>query len=381
MSLELFAKKSENSYLGIAVVITCIGLYGIVQVFFNGQESSYNVSREMPLGLLLLGYAFFVGLSVGLSTLAALVHIFDFKVFCYKPKHISLMALTFLIAAFWTIFWELGGPFQLQVLRFVRYYINFQIESPIWWMCTFYIIETPLLAIELWLLFKGGHKANFWVSIVGFVMGIVAFSTLSMVFAVNAARPLWHTAQFTISFIIGALLSGASLIIVFIRFRTHEPNFATVKALSTYMLFCLIATAFVHIWTIVISLYVEGSYLAENMKILTNGSLSFNFYIMEIFIGVFLPIILLCFSKFRNLNIISIAAICSIIGVFFSRFDGVVGGQLIKVESEFLPMLEFTSYIPSAAEITIFISSFGIAMLLYELGNKILELDKESKDA
>lgn len=373
----LSTKKCHTFYLGVSFLICCIGLYGIGMVFFNGQEHSYGVSREVPLGLLLLGYAFFVGISVGLSTLAALVHIFKFKVFAYRPRSISLMALTFLIAAFWIIFWELGGPFELQVLRFVRYYINFQIHSPIWWMSTFYMIETPLLALELWLLFRGGHRATFWASIVGFIMGIVAFSTLSMVFAVNGARPLWNTAQFTISFVLGALLSGASLITIFMKFRAKEVDLKIVKALSTYMLFCLIALAFIHVWTVVISSYTRGSYLSENIRVLTSGALSFNFYFFEILIGVITPIALLILSKFRNLTLVSIAGICAIVGVFFSRFDGVVGGQLIEVESECLPAIEITKYVPSMAEITIFVSAFGVAMLLYEIGSIVLNLDKE----
>ncbi|NLK67228.1 MAG: polysulfide reductase NrfD [Campylobacteraceae bacterium] len=375
----LSSKKNTAFNLGISLLVFSVGLYGIGMVFFHGQESSYAVSRELPLGLLLLGYAFFVGISVGLSTLAALVHVFKFEVFEYRSKCVALMALTFLIAAFWTIFWELGGPFELQVLRFVRYYINFQIESPIWWMCTFYIIETPLLILELWLLFKGGERASFWASIVAFIMGIVAFSTLSMVFAVNAARPLWNTAQFTISFVLGALLSGASLLTVFMRFRAKEVNQKTLKALATYMLFCLIAIAFVHAWTVVISSYTAGSYLSENIKMLTNGPLSFNFYFFQIFVGIVLPITLLIASKFKNLTLVAVAGICAIIGVFFTVYDGVVGGQLIRVESEFLPVIELVEYTPSLAEISIFISSFGVAMLLYEIGYIVLNLGKEDK--
>lgn len=373
----LMTRKSHTAYIALSLAICCIGLYGIGMVFFNGQEASYGVSREVPLGLLLLGYAFFVGISVGLSTIAALSHIFKFEVFGYAPKHISLMALTFLIAAFWVIFWELGGPFELQVMRFVRYYINFQIDSPIWWMCTFYIIEAPLLALELWLLFKGGERATFWASVVGFVMGIIAFSTLSMVFAVNAARPLWNTAQLTILFVLGALLSGASLITVFMRFRSRKVEPETAKALSVYMLFCLIAIAFIYMWTIVISSYTKGSYLAANIALLTNGPLSFNFYFFEIFVGVVLPMALLIASKFKNLTLISLAGILSIIGIFFAKFDWVVGGQLIRVESEFLPKIELVSYTPSASEITIFISAFGVAMLLYEIGNMVFKMENE----
>ena len=60
-------KKKDFKLLFVALAIACIGLIGISQVFFNGQEASYGVSREVPFGLLLMGYAFFVGISVGIS--------------------------------------------------------------------------------------------------------------------------------------------------------------------------------------------------------------------------------------------------------------------------------------------------------------------------
>ena len=52
----------NNNYIVISFLIFAIGLYGIAHVFFNGQEHSYGVSREVPFGLLLVGYAFLLGL-------------------------------------------------------------------------------------------------------------------------------------------------------------------------------------------------------------------------------------------------------------------------------------------------------------------------------
>jgi len=369
--------SAENKrYLYISLAIFAISFYGILQILVQGQEHSFGVSREIPLGLLLLGYAFFVGTSVGLSVIATLSHVFKFEAYHLRSRHIALLSFASLIGAFFLIFWELGGPFQLQVLRFVKYYFNFEVSSPIWWMSTFYIFETPLLGIELLLLIKGDKKSIFWAGVVGFILGILAYSTLSMVFAVNAAKPLWHTAQFTISFILGALLCGGGVVtlLMFLR-QNDEPNREeSISAISEMMFFILLASIFIHLWTGIIASYGKGTLLGESIKVLSTGPLAFNHIVFELLIGIAIPMTLLLMSKFKSLPMSALASVCIIIGVFFNRYDGVIGGQIIKVESIFLPNLEYGSYTPSLAEITIFIGAVGLTMIIYELGQIFLPM-------
>ena len=378
--MTTIAKNRDFRLLFVALALCCIGLIGIGLVFFNGQEASYGVSREVPFGLLLMGYAFFVGISVGIATIATADHLFGFHAFGKFVKHLQLLAIAALLAAFWLIFWELGSPFKLQVLRFVRYYFNFAFESPIWWMSTFYLIETPLLIIEFFLMLKGDEKATFLAGIVGFIMGIVAFSTLSMVFAVNSARPIWHTPSFTISFILGALICGVSVIFAFVYLGKKTLKEQILRNLSIFMFLLLLAVLFINFWSIVISSYGSG-YLARNYEVFTSGNLSFNFYIFEILLGIVAPMILLAISKFNNLKFSVVSGILAVIGVFFARFDGVIGGQLVKVESEFLGKIEFGSYAPSLAEITIFISGIGVMLFIYALGRMFFDLEVQNERA
>jgi molybdopterin-containing oxidoreductase family membrane subunit len=372
------ANNRSNGYLIISFLVLAISLYGIAQVFFHGQEHSYGVSREVPLGLLLIGYAFFVGISVGLSVVATLSHVFKFEAYHVRSKHIALLSFASLIGAFFLIFWELGGPFELQVLRFVRYYVNFEITSPIWWMSTFYLFETPLLAFEVYLLMKGTKKSIFYAGVVSFILGISAYSTLSMVFAVNAAKPIWHSSQLTISFLIGALICGGGVVILLMYLRkASEPNREeTISAISKMIFFLLIASIFIHIWTAIITSYGDDL-LGKSIALVYGGPMAFNYFFFELFIGIAIPFALLLIGKFKSLSLSALASVFAIVGVFFSRFDAVVGGQLVKVESTFLPNLELASYTPTLAEISIFIGGAGLVMVIYELGNKYLPLNEE----
>ncbi len=376
-SCTIASKVKNNNYIVISFIIFAIGLYGIAQVFLHGQEHSYGVSREVPFGLLLVGYAFFVGVSVGLSVVATLSHVFKFEAYHIRSRHIALLSFASLIGAFFLIFWELGGPFELQILRFIKFYFNFELTSPIWWMSTFYVLETPLLALELYLLIKGDKKSTFYAGIVGFVLGIIAYSTLSMVFAVNAAKPIWHTSQFTISFLLGALIcgGGVAILLMFLRKDKETNREESINAISKMIFFLLIISTFIHAWTEIISSYGDGL-LAESLVAIKGGSLSFNHYFFELFLGIFIPFILLLIGKFKSLPLSALASLFAIIGVFFNRYDSIIGGQLVKVESTFLPQLELSTYAPTFAEISILISGAGLAMIIYELGHKYLPISE-----
>ncbi len=374
----ILQRNNNGAYIIMAFIIFTISIYGIAQVFFHGQEHSYGVSREVPFGLLLVGYAFFVGISVGLSVIATLSHVFKFEKFHIRSRHIALLSFSSLIAAFFLIFWELGGPFELQIFRFVKYYLNFELTSPIWWMSTFYVFETPLLALEIYLLLRRDKKSTFYAGIVGFIIGIMAYSTLSMVFAVNAAKPLWHTSQFTISFILGALICGGAvaILLLFLR-KDKEPNrIESISAISKMIMFLLIASSFIHIWTAIITSY-GNSTLSDSMDLVIHGPLQFNYIFFEIIIGVIVPLALLFIGKFKSLPFVAAAGACALIGVFFSRYNSIIGGQLIKVESTFLEKIEVGTYFPTLAEISIFIGAIGLTMLIYEIGNRYLPMNEE----
>lgn len=288
------------------------------------------------------------------------------------------MSFASLIGAFFLIFWELGGPFDLQILRFIKYYMNFEVTSPIWWMSTFYVFETPLLALEVYLLMKGTKQSTFYAGIVGFVLGIVAYSTLSMVFAVNAAKPIWHSSQFTISFLLGALICGAgvAILLMFLRKDNETNREESVNAISKMIFFLLIVSAFIHAWTEIISSYGDGL-LAESILAVAKGPLAFNHFFFEIIVGIVIPFFILIIGKFKSLKLSALASLFAIIGVFFSRYDSIIGGQLIKVESTFLPKLELSTYAPTLSEISILIGGAGLAMIIYELGHKYLPMHEE----
>ncbi len=379
MNNSIIQKKPTIVWVVLSLLVAGIGLYGMIEVFMHGQEESYGISREVPWGILIIGYSFFVAISVGTSIIGALAHVFKIESFHVLSKKVALISLASLIGAFYLIFWELAGPFQLQALRLVAYFTEFETTSPIWWMVTFYMLELPLLALEVYFLLSKKENSAFMAALVGFFLGIIAYGTLAFVFASNATRPLWHSSSFSIFFIISAIAGGVAMILLMIYLNgdshKHEKS---IGALSKTLFVLLFMMLFIDIWNIFINTYVVNSELSATMKLFVgDGTMAHNFKTFELYIGIIIPMILLIISKFHYSFITAVAGIMVIIGVFFARFDNIVAGQLLSRPTTQMDFIEHHYHV-STAELTLFISGLGVVALVYFLGLKFFNFEEEA---
>lgn len=371
--------KPSSIWLVLSFLVAAISIYGMYQVFLNGQEASYGISREVPWGILIIGYSFLVGISAGTAIIGSLAHVFKVSAFHVMSKRVALVSLAALIGAFFIIFWELAGPYQLQTLRLLKYYTYFEITSPIWWMVTLYMIELPLLAIEVYFLVSKKQESAFFASLFGLFLGVIAYSTLAFVFASNATRPLWHSTSFSLFFIISAIAAGASIVLMMIFLSGRGEILKTnVSALSKMLFLGLCLMFFVDTWNVFLNTYGVQSELDATMKLfIGNGALASNFYYFELGLGIVLPAILLAVSGFKSPFISAVAGLFVIIGVFFSRFDTIVGGQLLSRPSTHMDFTLHTYHV-SSSELTIFIGGLGVAALVFFLGEKFFNLEEET---
>lgn len=371
--------KPSSIWLVLSFLVAAISIYGMYQVFLNGQEASYGISREVPWGILIIGYSFLVGISAGTAIIGSLAHVFKVSAFHVMSKRVALVSLASLIGAFFIIFWELAGPYQLQTLRLLKYYTYFEITSPIWWMVTLYMIELPLLAIEVYFLVSKKHESAFFASLFGLFLGVIAYSTLAFVFASNATRPLWHSTSFSLFFIISAIAAGASVVLMMIFLSGRGAILKTnVGALSKMLFLGLCLMFFVDTWNVFLNTYGVQSELDATMKLfIGNGALASNFYYFELGLGIVLPAILLAVSGFKSPFISAVAGLFVVIGVFFSRFDTIVGGQLLSRPSTHMDFTLHTYHV-SSSELSIFIGGLGVAALVFFLGEKFFNLEEET---
>jgi Ni/Fe-hydrogenase subunit HybB-like protein len=364
-----------------SLVVCAVGLYGMVAVFLHGQESVYGVTREVPWGVLIAGYALLIAASAGTFLVSSLGFLFGFSTFDSLQKRGVLLAITSLIGGFWLLFWDLGGPYELQILRFIRYFYPFHLTSPVWWMGFLLVMYAFLLFVQFFFTLTGHKKLAFTVSIFTFVAAVFALGNLGSEFSYDITREFWNGPFLPLFFIISALVSGAVTTILLTYFSPHaRPEAAknTLSALSKLMVLFLGILLFFHIWKMLTSVYGHPPMKYEAALVLLKGQLSFNFWFFEIGVGVALPALLLFLSRFRSPTTTLLAAVLVAVGIYYMRYDMVYAGQIVSVTSGYLPHVHYALYTPSWSELTLVISAFGIVAFLYFVGEKYLNLNEEA---
>ena len=176
-------------------------------------------------------------------------------------------------------------------------------------------------------------------------------------------------------FILTALLSGAAaLIILYYLIEGKESDSPILPATAKLMALFLAVTLFFQTWKLLTGLYGNIPGKAEASAALLWGPYAFNFWALEIGAGLIAPLILLLAKRTRTAMFY--AAILSMTGIFFMRYNLVVAGQVVPLEViDQSPMpVSYLTYSPSWVELAIVCLGFGFVGLAYLMAEKRLNL-------
>lgn len=372
-------------FIVLGLVLLLLGLIGVGQVLFKGHEAVYAVNREVPWGLLIATYAYFVITSTGLAFIGGLGHAFGYSQFAPMSRRIVLLAFITLLAGFTQIGMELGHPFRLMIY----FLLSPQFSAPIVWMGVFYSIELVILAVELYILFRPGrfsHKAAGITGFLALVVGVIATSNLGFVFGSVNARPFYHGSYFPVFLVVSGIVGGAALLTVIsnvvYRLRVPEEYAAGMKSLARVMGLGIAGMMLLYFWKFSSSLYTqpEGAYAAAQS--LLTGPLAAPFWIGEVGLALLVPLVLILWTKGNNPNILGVAGVLYLLGMFFTRYDFIVAGQLPPMReglegSGVHTVNGLAQYAPSSVEWMVFCLALGVFFLLYFLAERHLDLEAQ----
>jgi molybdopterin-containing oxidoreductase family membrane subunit len=363
------------SFFGILLLIG-IGA-GIHALFIAGSRHAYATSREIPVALLIATYVFFVVASTGLCLVSSLGHIFGVENFQPLAKRCVYLSIITILSGFLVIGLEIENPFRMALYNVIS--PNF--SSNIWWMGTLYGFAVVFLTIEFILLFnEANHHKAVIAGFLGVITEVAANSNLGGVFAMMNGRPYWYGPYFPFYFILSALLTGCAFIIFFF-FLAHkavnkEPLMEKTKtalhAVSKLTLLLLAIIMILTAWKVLTS-SVGGPAVTTALSVLTGGPYAFNFWAIEILVGMVIPFVLILASKGKNLTVMFIAAVMMIFSIFFTRVDMVVVGQIVPQYFD-LGVVEYSklhTYSPSVHEILVVLGGTGFCVLAFLLGEKV----------
>lgn len=352
-------------------------LYVMAQLLTEGH-AAFNTSSQVAWGLPIAFYAFLALTSSGLAVLASIDLVFGLKAFYPLAKRCIWLSIITLIAGFSVLALEIGHPFRmLVVLPF-----SFQIRSPMWWMGVFYSLDLVLLFVKFYLMHTGQWHTRFahLIGVASFVTVIFASGTLGLVFGMMGMRAAWFSPMMPVFFMMTGFLSGAALMLLVANLlpgRADQPKEivalydVTLPRLFFLALLGVVAMTAARMAT---GLWGNGDGLDAYWWMVRQP-----IFYAETVVGLAIPLLLMSTAGLRaSAPIQCLAAVLALVGMFFSRLDLLLIGQVVPL---FKGNWEgYQAYWPSSTEWALVPLGIGMVLALYAAGNWLLRLGDASAE-
>ncbi len=374
-----YAGTKSGAYsaaIALSGLLAVVGIAFGLHAFFIGHDQAYGVTRDVPWGLLIATYVFFVVTSTGLCLVSSIGHVFGVESFKPIAKRSVFLAIITIISGFLVIAFEIENPWRMAIYNV----ISPNPTSNIWWMGTLYGAYLFFMLIEFALLQMGRHKQAGYLGLLGVVAGVAAHSNLGAVFGLLNGREFWHGPYMPIYFIASAMLSGCSAIILFswIGYKTngwtmspaYKQSLSSVAKLGALLMAILL---FFETWKVLSGIAGQppGKYAA--MMAIISGPYALDFWVAEIGMGMVIPFIIILSVRAKNMPALFVASIFGIIGIFFMRYDLVVVGQIVPHfhTLNIVGQPSLYPYTPSLHEVMVTLGGFGLCTMLFLMGERM----------
>lgn len=371
--LEIRRGTRLNAMFWLFGLMTMVGVIAGIHSLWVGHEHTFGVTREVPWGMLIAAYVFFVVTSTGLCIVSSIGHVFGFKNFTPIAKRAVFLSIVTIVAGFLVIAFEIENSWRMPIANV----IGANPTSNIWWMGTLYGAYLFFMLAEFLMLQLHNHRLATSLGLAGLITGIVAHSNLGAVFGLLNGREFWHGPYMPIYFIVSAAMSGCVAIIFFtwIAYRfngwqmseTMQKSLNSIGRLGALMMAIIL---FFTSWKIIAGITGNppGKYAA--MSTLVSGEFSVNFWVGEVALGMLIPFVLILLAKGRSMTPLFIASASAMVGIFFMRYDLVIIGQLIPHYHGMglVDYPELLSYVPSLHENLVVLGGIGLCGLLFLMG-------------
>lgn len=374
--LEPNGSSMYNVSIFFLGLLTLLGVGAGVHSLVVGHEHTFGVSREVPWGILIGTYVFFVVTSTGLCIVSSIGHVFGFKDFAPIAKRAVFLSIATIVAGFLVITFEIENTWRMPVNNVV----GANMTSNIWWMGTLYGAYLLFMIFEFIMLQKGAHKLATSFGLAGLLSGVVAHSNLGAVFGLLNGREFWHGPYMPIYFIVSAAMSGCVAIIFFTylaymvnNWKMNEEMKKSMESVAKLAALLMAIILFFTSWKMITGITGNPPGKYEAMQLLLTGKYQLNFWGGEVLLGMILPFCLIMMVKGKNMRTIFIASILGIIGIFIMRYDLVIVGQLIPHYHGMgiVDYPEYFTYSPTLHENLVVLGGIAFCVMMFLLGEKL----------
>ncbi len=329
----------------------------------------YPNEIELNWSILIVLYPFITGLVAGAFILASLERVFKVKVL--KPTYtIALLtALSFMMVATLPLISHLAQP-----QRFYEIMITPHLTSAmaifgfvyLWYLMVVLLLEIWLdyrRDIVLWSQEKTGvmkrvykiltlgvtdlsestvkwdDKLGYFITIIGIPSAFLLHGYVGFIFGSVKANPWWSTVLMPVIFLFSAMVSGIALVMIVFMvvnyIRKQVIDMACLNEIAKYLLIALILDFALEGLDQVHRIY-EAEESFNILDILVKGKLTYTLFLFQWFLGMIVPMVTLATLQFvKNRNklkkrLYMMTGILVLCGIFFMRWNVVVGGQLFS---------------------------------------------------
>lgn len=335
------------------------------------QVKGYIYPNEIGLqwSQLIVLYPYITGLVAGAFILASLERVFNIKVLKPTYELALLTALAFLLVATLPLVSHLGRPdrayeimitphansamaifgfvylWYLMVVLLLEIWFDYRRDMVLWsrtskglkkWLYKILTLGVTDLSPKA---LKWDKKLGFIITVVGIPSAFLLHGYVGFIFGSIKANPWWSSVMMPVIFLFSAMVSGIALVLlvymVVTYLRKQKIDMPALDTTAKYLFYILILDFTLEGLDLIHRMY-ESEESFEILSLLANGKLYVTQFILQIFMGTVIPLVLIGIlqlykpsEKIRRIIYFS-CSLMVLIGIFFMRWNVVIGGQLFS---------------------------------------------------
>ena len=380
-----------TAWLALMGLILLGGLVAGVLVFWKGLGIT-NLTDLVPWGLWITIDLSSIALGAGAFSLCAGVYLFGLKRYQPIARTATFVGLIGYTMATLALILDIGKP-----ERFWHSMVYWNTHSLLWEVTMCVILYLTVLLLEAmpilanlewlrkrlpWIAAKMEHVHHYApiLAIVGLGLSSLHQSSLGAAYGVIKARPFWFKPEMSVLFMLSAIVGGISLTLFASMLSSCLTNKAKIndgliERVAHFVGYLLIGYFYFRAWDALSITYAYDPGRSEGLDLITKGPLAFNFWIVEMLLGMIIPMILLLYKPtrvnrfWRMLALLLVAA-----GVVAFRWDTNITGFLVLMPYVPGQAIAYTSYKPSLVEIMTGAAIIAYGLTAFSLGVNYLRV-------
>ena len=359
----------KTIWYALLIIIFIIGIVGVYNQMVQGHSVT-GINKQVPWGVYVAAFTFFIGISTGSTLIGFMIHVFNLK--NLKPleyRAVSLGLVT-LIGAIIFVMLDVGNPIRMMKVPFL---MNNTTSVFFYSSLSYYAFGLLMLLLFLALTKLKKDPKNEKLLKKVRLMSIIAFPMAMVIvlvpdgalFSFVKAREFWNRPLLLPHFANAALVSALAVIVIigYISKKIQNVEILNQSArqlLRIILIFLVSGVLFLDLFDILVLNYSEKPEGIEAWKLLTTSHLYF--FILNIF-GLFFALLLLLSKLGKQFSTMVIASILIVFAISAYRYNLVIVGQEIPL----FEGVEVLKYNITLTEIVICAGITSFIILAYQL--------------